>query len=94
MTHGRRAKPDLNTRKESQGRLLTRISDDAPKSLEAKLASLEARVVALEERVNRLEGIVPSSTTEQPTTAGKNLARTSSLKMLSSSAIATALWAG
>ena len=50
MTHGRRAKTDLNARKESEGRLLTDISDEAPKSLEAKLASLEARVVELEER--------------------------------------------
>jgi hypothetical protein len=60
MTHDRRAKTDLNERKESEGRLLTRISGDAPKSLEAKLASLEARVVKLEERVDRLDGIVPS----------------------------------
>ncbi len=50
MTRGRRAKTDLNARKESEGRLLTDISDEAPKSLEAKLASLEARVVELEER--------------------------------------------
>ena len=60
MTHGRRAKTGLNTQKESDGKLLTH-SDDAPKSLEARLASVEARVVALEERVDRLDGIVPSS---------------------------------
>jgi hypothetical protein len=58
MIHGRRAKTGLNAQKESDGKLLTH-SDDAPKSLEARLASLEARVVALEERVDRLDGIVP-----------------------------------
>jgi len=60
MTRGRRAKTDLNARKESQDKLLTGISDDAQKSLEAKLASLEARVAELEEKVDRLEGIAPS----------------------------------
>lgn len=60
MTHGRGLKTDLNARKESQDKLLTRISDDAQKSLEAQLASLEARVVELEERVDRLDGIAPS----------------------------------
>lgn len=60
MTHGIRAKTGLNTQKESDGKLLTH-SDDAPKSLEARLVSLEARLVALEERVDRLDGIVPSS---------------------------------
>jgi len=91
MTHGRKAKADFSVRKESEGKLLTRISDHALKSLETKLASLEARVVELEERVDRLDGIAPSYYYGGTDSSRRNLARTGTLKMLNSSATATAL---
>jgi carbonic anhydrase len=46
----RRAKTDLNARKENQGELLTGISGDPQKLLESKLANLVAKLAELEER--------------------------------------------
>lgn len=60
MTHGRKAKSNINPRVKNGGSHLTGFSTEPEKSLESRVARLEARIDEMQEELDRVSGTVPA----------------------------------